>query len=397
MYVNAYRPPRRPRLLTPAAIQAATAATAPAAPDLAEASLPMRPVALSGANGLEANRAIQAAEGINTNPMRPAATPGSTPTVGTGSGVGSFARRLGKGIADNPIGVANAALGVAGAITYATTKTPSVPAYQEFTPSLAPVTGMDAGQKQTLRNRIVQGQLRAGQATTADANLSTAARLQAQQTAGEQEFQLESQDQQILQQNLDQRQQQQMQVDQTNQQGREQRKMAKFDQENQQAQAKRAGGAALAQGAATYFTQAEAAGRQADQAKLQAQYSQTAAAKQQRYTQLLTLMNAGNLPPQQLAAYQAELARMESEATAPATATPPPTRAHGGVVPVLRLARGGRVSRELSVTTHAQPGIEQKMMADFQKSMTLVTQEAMRQHGQLIRDIFRARATRASR
>lgn len=316
------------------------------------------------------------------------------------AGGGDTPQATGADKVGTALNVANAGLGIAGAIMSATAKTPTVPTFQEFTPSLAPAVGMDPGQKQALINRITQNQLRAGQAVGPDANLTMATRLQAATNAGEQQMQVERDDQQLLQQNQQRRQELQFQVDQSNNQGRNAQRMAVFDQQSRQAEARRAQGTAMAQGALTYFTQQNAAQRQEQQDALQQQYQQQTAAKRSRYITLGQLLGSSNLTALQRSQYQAEFDALEAESSAGPQRTISTTttvrRAAGGPVPVARFRRGGSLSFSQETTTGgrgrgAGVDIVAQHQQQFRKSMDQVTAAATRQFGAMLRDALRVR------
>ena len=163
----------------------------------------------------------------------------------------------------NGLSYLNGALGVAGAIQYATAKAPKMIAAPDlYAPVIRPAQGLNASSLEAGRRAIDGAQAQAGRATGSDTGTTAAMRLIAQQQAGDQQAGLSLKDNEAFQQD------QRRVDDQTNQaydaNYKTQRSFVekRFDLQQRGFEARRQQGAAMSQAALTYFVQDRAAKRE---------------------------------------------------------------------------------------------------------------------------------------
>lgn len=261
--------------------------------------------------------------------------PGTTPP--------SFARTATNAVANNPMAALNAGLGVAGLVMNATTKDPKVPDYQDFNAPLRTARGMDPAERALAEQGIESSRRQAGEAVTADANQTVAARLFAGRQAGAQRTQLALEDQKIRRADEDRLDNQRLSIDQMNHQGRAQQRLQVFDHASRTAAARRAQGTAMAQGALTYGAQAEANTRQ-QRETLKQQKSTQIESQYQRYRDMRRM----ETDPAKLALIDRQLEDLESQAASytagsttisntTRTTTPTPTAAAPPAAPYVPL------------------------------------------------------------
>ncbi len=155
--------------------------------------------------------------------------------------------------------MANAGLGVAGAISYAAAKRPVLPGPIKFESTINPATGLTEASKRFAQNQIAQQTAQANQmANTSDNRYNTAVKLQANYNANQALANLAVQDSQVYEQNLQRVNEQQNRDAYINFQNQQNYNQQKFEQDNQYYQQHRDMGTQMAQNALTYEVQRKA-------------------------------------------------------------------------------------------------------------------------------------------
>lgn len=208
--------------------------------------------------------AVNNAQAAGAPPLTP---PGAFSRIG--SGVKNMANKVGNGVKANPLGALNGALGIAGALEFATAKAPKMPGKPDtYAPMIRPAQGLNVTSLEAGRRSIQSAQRAAGMAATVDSGTTAYTRLAAQQQAGEQQAGLSIKDNEAFQQDqkrVDDQSNAAYDADYKTQRSYVEKK---YDLEQRQYEARRQQGAAMTQSALTYFTQ-DRASRLNNQARLE--------------------------------------------------------------------------------------------------------------------------------
>ncbi len=155
--------------------------------------------------------------------------------------------------------LANAGLGVVGALSYATAKRPIFPGPVKFESNVLPATGLSEASKRMAQSQIAQQTAQANQlANTTDNHYNTAVKLQANYNANQALTNLAAQDSEVYQQNLQRVNEQQNRDAYLNHQAQQNYNQQKFELDNQYYQQRRERGTQMAQNALQYEVQRKA-------------------------------------------------------------------------------------------------------------------------------------------
>lgn len=183
--------------------------------------------------------------------------------TGAGSVLMGGARAVGGAVAKDPMGALNLALGVAGAVSYATAKAPKmIAAPDPYAPMIRPAQGLNSASLEAGRRGIQSAQTQAGRATGADTGTTGVTRLLAQQQAGEQQGMLSIKDNEAFQQDQRRVDQETNQAYDRNYQAQRGYQQQVFDLNQKAFDGRRQTSAAMSQAALTYFTQNRASNRE---------------------------------------------------------------------------------------------------------------------------------------
>ena len=153
----------------------------------------------------------------------------------------------------NGFDLLNAGLGVAGAISYATAKRPTMPGYQNFKAQLLNEDGIGSDSRKNLSNQITQETNAASKPVSSDATYNLITKLGANANANSAISNINIQDSQARQQQRLQNNQLQNQENEINFQGQNEWNNRNFENQQQQFNQRREMGAGMVQGAVNYM------------------------------------------------------------------------------------------------------------------------------------------------